>query len=63
MYLPEAIDALIKTGYPVYACEIEGGKYYDTGNKLEYMKTVIELALEHPDINGAFRQFLKELKL
>ncbi len=63
LYLPEAIDALIKTDYPVYACEIEGGKYYDTGNKLEYMKTVIELALEHPDINGTFRQFLKDLKL
>lgn len=63
IYLPEAIDALIKTGYPVYACEIENGKYYDTGNKLEYMKTAVELALEHPDINGEFRQFLKDLKL
>ncbi len=63
IYLPEAIDELIKTGYPVYACEIENGRYFDTGNKLEYMKTVVELALEHPDINGAFRTFLKELKL
>src|SRR5258708_4964458 len=27
IYLPEAIDELIKTGYPVYACEIENGKY------------------------------------
>lgn len=63
IYLPVAIDALIKTGYPVYACEIENGRYFDTGNKLEYMKTVVELGLEHPDINGSFRQFLKELKL
>ncbi len=63
IYLPEAIAALIKTGYPVYACEIENGKYYDTGNKLEYIKTVVELALEHPDMNGDFRKFLKELKL
>lgn len=63
IYLPEAIDALIKTGYPVYACEIENGKYYDTGNKIEYMKTVVELALKHPDINGEFRKFLKELDL
>lgn len=61
IYLPEAIDSLIKTGYPVYACEIENGKYYDTGNKLEYMKTVIEMGLQHPDINGAFRTFLKEI--
>lgn len=63
IYLPEAIDALIKTGYPVYACEIENGRYYDTGNKLEYMKTVVELALEHSDISEDFRTFLKELKL
>lgn len=63
IYLPEAIDALIETGYPVYACEIENGKYYDTGNKLEYMKTAVELALKHPDISNEFRAFLKELAL
>lgn len=63
IYLPEAIDALIKTGYPVYACEIENGKYYDTGNKLEYMKTVVEMGLKHPDISDTFRNFLKNLDL
>ncbi len=63
IYLPEAIDALIHTGYPVYACEIENGAYYDTGNKLEYLKTVVELALEHPDISGEFRDYLRNLKL
>lgn len=61
LYLSVAIDGLIKTGYPVYACEIENGRYYDTGNKIEYMKTVVELGLEHPDINGEFRKFLQEL--
>ena len=61
IYLPVAIDALIKTGYPVYACEIENGRYYDTGNKIEYMKTVVEMGLKHPDINGQFKEFLKEL--
>lgn len=63
IYLPEAIDALIKTGYPVFACEIEEGKYFDTGNKLEYLKTVVEFALEHKDLNGEFRNYLKSLKL
>lgn len=63
IYLPEAIDALIKTGYPVYACEIKEGKYYDTGNKLEYLKTVVEFALAHGDLNGEFREYLKSLKL
>lgn len=63
IYLPEAIDVLIQSGYPVYACEIENGKYYDTGNKIEYMKTVIDLALQHPDVNGALREYIKTLKL
>lgn len=63
IYLSKAIDDLIRKGYPVYACEIENGKYYDTGNKLEYMKTVVEMGLKHPDINGEFREFLKGLDL
>ena len=63
IYLPEAIAELIRTGYPVYACEIEQGKYYDTGNKLEYLKTVVELALQHPDLHREFKAFLKTLPL
>ena len=63
IYLSKAIDDLIIQGYPVYACEIENGRYYDTGNKLEYLKTVVELGLKHPDINGEFRKFIKDLKL
>jgi len=62
-YLPEAIDDLRKKGRTIYSCEIDGGKYYDTGNKMEYMKTVVEFALRHPDINGEFRQYLKGLDL
>lgn len=61
IWLVDAINMLKEQGIPLYAVEIENGKYYDTGNKLEYMKTVVELALEHPEINGEFRKFLKEI--
>lgn len=61
-YLPEAIDNLAQH-HPVYAIEIKNGKYYDTGNKFEYLKTVVEFSLRHPDINGDFRRYLKSLKL
>lgn len=61
-YLPEAIDILAQH-HPVYAIEIKNGKYYDTGNKFEYLKTVVEFGLRHPDINSDFRQYLKNLKL
>lgn len=63
IWLVDAINLLKQDGMPVYAVEIENGKYYDTGNKLEYMKTVVELALEHPELNGEFKEFLKGLKL
>lgn len=61
-YLPEAIDILAKEK-PVYAIEIKNAHYYDTGNKLEYLQTVVEFALEHPDLNSQFKKFLKGLKL
>ena len=63
IWLVDAINVLHRKGIPVYACEIQNGKYYDTGNKLEYLKTVIEFALKNPDINGEFREYLKKLKI
>lgn len=62
IWLVDAINLLQEQGMPIYAVEIENGKYYDTGNKLEYMKTIVELALNHPDISVEFKEFLKNLK-
>lgn len=62
IWLTDAINVLKKEGLPVYTVVVENGKYYDTGNKLEYMKTVVELALEHPDIKKEFKAFLQSLK-
>lgn len=63
IWLVDAINILHKQGIPLYTCEIQNGKYYDTGNKLEYLKTVVEFALKNPDINGEFRKYLKDLKI
>jgi len=63
IWLVDAINLLQKQGVPIYACEIKGAKYYDTGNKLEYLKTVIEFALTHPEIEEEFRKYLKGLKV
>lgn len=62
IWLTDAIKQLMEHR-PVYACEVKNGKYYDTGNKLEYLKTVVEFALEHKDLNGDFRSYLRSLKL
>lgn len=61
IWLVDAINLLHKEGVPLYAVEIQNGKYYDTGNKLEYMKTTVDLALKHPEINGPFLEYLKRL--
>ena len=63
IWLIDAINHLKEQGVPVYTVEIENAKYYDTGNKLEYMKTVIEHGLKHPEIGEELKQFLRELNL
>ena len=62
LWLADAISQLAKEE-DVYAVEIQNGKYYDTGNKLEYLKTVVEFGLKHPELNDDFRDFLKGLPL
>jgi UTP--glucose-1-phosphate uridylyltransferase len=63
IWLVDGINKLRDKGIPIFAVEIKDAKYYDTGNKLEYMKTVVELGLKHPDIKDEFKNFLKELDL
>lgn len=62
LWLTDAISTLAKE-QDVYAVEIRDGKYCDTGNKLEYMKTVVEFGLKHPELKDSFRDFLKHLPL
>jgi len=62
LWLSEAIDKLLKIE-KVYCCEIKEATYYDTGNIFEYLKTVVEMGLKHPNLNGQLRSYLKGLKL
>jgi UTP--glucose-1-phosphate uridylyltransferase len=62
IWLTDAINVLIKNGYPVYACEIKDGQYYDTGNKLEYLKTVLEFAFKRPEFAKELKKHFKELQ-
>ena len=62
IWLVDGINALRKN-HKIYAREIENGQYYDTGNKLEYLKANVEFGLQREDINGEFKKYLKSLKL
>lgn len=63
LYYNDALKLMLEDGKKIMAVEIKGGRYYDTGNKLEYLKTVIEFALKHKDLNGDIREHLKKLDL
>jgi UTP--glucose-1-phosphate uridylyltransferase len=58
-----AMRAMIQDGKPLFASAIKGAKYYDTGNKLEYVKTVVDFALQHDDIKDEFLTYLKSLSV
>jgi UTP--glucose-1-phosphate uridylyltransferase len=45
-----ALGRMAVEGHKVWGLEIKNGKFYDTGNKREYLKTLIDFALERDDI-------------
>ena len=63
LYYNNALKLMLNDNKKVLAYAIQNGKFYDTGNKLEYLKTVIEFGLEHPDISEKFRDYLKKLDI
>lgn len=62
-YFQDALNLMLDENKSVYACEIKGGHYYDAGNKLEYLKTVVDFALMHDDIKNDFADYLRGLTL
>ncbi|HVB32927.1 MAG TPA: UTP--glucose-1-phosphate uridylyltransferase GalU [Patescibacteria group bacterium] len=46
----------------LWACVCEG-KSYDAGDKLGFLQANVEIALENPEFGGAFRDWLRTLKL
>lgn len=60
LWLVDAVNALMKKR-AVYACEIKNSKYYDTGNKLEYLKANIDFALERKDLKDDLIKYLRKI--
>lgn len=56
-----AMQLMIDDGHPFYAHELKDAKYYDAGDKLDYLKTVVDIALHRDDIGEAFKNYLREL--
>ncbi len=60
LMIQPVMQKMIDDGHKFYAREIQQGKYYDTGDKLEYLKTVIDFGLKHPELGDSLREFLSE---
>ncbi len=59
----DLVAAMIADGKPVYAVKIKDGVYYDCGNKLDYIKATIELALQHKDMATGLKDYLQNLEI
>jgi len=59
IWLADAIERLSKKRQ-FYVREVEDGVYYDTGNKLDYLKTVVDFGLMHNELKDDFAKFLRD---
>ena len=57
--LTDAMKALCHAGTPVHGVVFRGRRY-DTGDRLDYVKAVVQFAVRHPDIGDDFRAWLRE---
>lgn len=58
--IQDAMQRMINDGHNFYAFEVQNSKYYDAGNRLEYIKTIIDFALKHEDIKDDVLTYLRE---
>jgi UTP--glucose-1-phosphate uridylyltransferase len=57
--LTDALLKLVEDGVPVHGI-VFSGRRYDTGDKLDYLKAVVRLAVEREDLGPAFGPWLRD---
>lgn len=57
--LTDAMRLLGQQGHPVHGVVFRGRRF-DTGDRLDYLRAVVELATEHPDLGADFTTWLRE---
>ena len=58
--LQDAMQSMIDDGHFLLGYEIEDARYFDTGEKFEYLKTIIDLGLEDEHLGAALRAHLTQ---
>jgi len=55
------LQPMMQDGLPVFGLEIKHDGRYDTGNPLDYVKTVVDFALARDDIGDQLKQHLQNI--
>jgi len=58
--IQDSMQKMIDDGHHIYGCDVKGGVYYDTGNPLEYLKTVFDFAMLRDDIGPELSDHLRK---
>jgi UTP--glucose-1-phosphate uridylyltransferase len=59
--IQESMKAMMDDGLNLYGLVVKNGKFYDTGNKLEYIKAVIDFAMQRPEIKPELLKHLRSI--
>ncbi|MDO8513615.1 MAG: UTP--glucose-1-phosphate uridylyltransferase [bacterium] len=61
IYLADGLKGMIDNGLPVYAKVIENSKFYDCGDKLEYLKANLDFAMKREELAPGLTKYMKDL--
>lgn len=57
--ITDAIRSLAHSGVPVHGVVFRGRRY-DTGNPLNYLQAIVQIAMRHPDVGADFSRWLRD---
>jgi UTP--glucose-1-phosphate uridylyltransferase len=63
LFLQESMQDMVNDGHKFYGCVTPGAKFYDAGDKLEYLKTVVDFGLMRDGLKDDFKEYLRGLNL
>lgn len=62
LYHMDGLKMMLADNFPVYALEYQNCRYFDTGDRYIYLKTLVEMGLQSEEFGKEFREFLKSIK-
>lgn len=60
LYHTYGIKKMLAKNLPFYAVEYQNYRYFDTGDKLGYLKSLVELGLAHPQLGEEFKKWISQ---